>query len=345
VREDRDRLGDRVGGAVVQQAVPHVGVLPARDEHADLGVAVGDRGGHEFRRGAGDPAVGALDDVERQPGEAELAPRGREILGLDRIEVEVHRAQLIRCECSRVLDCTRGGRVELVDQHDDDVATEDRRLRGARRVLLQLVELFLVLLVEPHQRHDHDGHEHDDEPSAVRELRDGDDHVDRQRQECADPVDDEPVLPVWLAMGEVVLGHAGLREREAGEHADRVERDQPVDLGVRHQEHRDGGNGEEDDPVREHESVAALGELARHEVVLGVEAREPRKVGEARVGREHEDQHRARLQAVEQDVAELTASVHEASDLADHRRRPALVRHRVRVRGEDRQPEEHRAEQ
>ena len=36
-----------------------------------------------------------------------------------------------------------------------------------------------------------------------------------QRQDRADAVDDEPVLPVRLPVREVVLGHAGLREREA----------------------------------------------------------------------------------------------------------------------------------
>ena len=110
------------------------------------------------------------------------------------------------------------------------------------------------------------------------------------------------------------------------EHADRVERDQPVDLRVGDDEHDDRRDREEDDAVREHEPVPALGELARHEVVLGVEAREPREVGEARVRGEHEDEHRAGLQPVEEHVADGAAAVHEPADLADDGRRAALVR-------------------
>ena len=49
----------------------------------------------------------------------------------------------------------------------------------------------------------------------------------------------KPVLPLRLALGEVVLGHAGLRQRERREHADRVERDQPVDLGAGDEQQHD----------------------------------------------------------------------------------------------------------
>ena len=136
----------------------------------------------------------------------------------------------------------------------------------------------------------------------------------------------------------------GLRQREAGEHADRVERDEPVDLGVGDDQHRDRGDGEEDDAVREDQAVPALGELAGHEVVFGVEAREAGEVGEARVRGEHEDEHRARLQGVEEEITARAAAVDEAADLADHGGRAALVRRRVGMRGEHRQAEEHHAE-
>ena len=149
---------------------------------------------------------------------------------------------------------------------------------------------------------------------------------------------------MWLAVGEVVLGHARLRQGEAGEHSDRVERDEAVDLGAGHDQHDDRRARQEEDPVREHEAVAALRELTRHEVVFGVEAREAREIGEARVGGQHEDQHRADLQGVEEHVAQRSAAVDGPTDLADHGRRAALVRHGVDVRGHGGQAEEHHAE-
>ena len=42
-----------------------------------------------------------------------------------------------------------------------------------------------------------------------------------------------PHAPARLLVQSVmVLGHAGLGQREAGEHADRVQRDEAVDLGA-----------------------------------------------------------------------------------------------------------------
>src|SRR5437773_2700883 len=83
---------------------------------------------------------------------------------------------------------SRGGRVELIDEHDDNVTPQDRCLRRARGVLLELLQLVLVLPVETDEPEHHEGHEDDDEPGAVGELGDGDDDVDDERQECADPV-------------------------------------------------------------------------------------------------------------------------------------------------------------
>ena len=48
------------------------------------------------------------------------------------------------------------------------------------------------------------------------------------------PLIEEPAPPAGLPLAQVVLRHAGLRERERREDADRVERDQPVDLGAGH---------------------------------------------------------------------------------------------------------------
>ena len=99
-------------------------------------------------------------------------------------------------------------------------------------------------------------------------------------------VDREAVPPAGLAEPEVTLGHPGLRQRERGEHADRVERDQRVDVGLEQiTTSTVDGDRETDDPVREDQAVPALGQLARHEVVVRVEVRQPREVGERRCSR------------------------------------------------------------
>jgi hypothetical protein len=129
----------------------------------------------------------------------------------------------------------------------------------------------------------------------VRELCDRDDDVDDERQDCADPVDHEASAPVRLFVRDVMLGHPRLRHRERREHADRVQRDEPVDLGARDDHESRSRDGEGDDPVREDEPVASLRELPRHEVVAGVEGGQPREVGKRRVRGQHEDEHRRRL--------------------------------------------------
>ena len=96
---------------------------------------------------------------------------------------------------------------------------------------LQFASLPFVLPRKPDEEHDHDRDEHDDEPRAVGELRDGDDHVDDSDSTAPMPLTKSPHRQPGSFLREVVLGHAGLGERERREHADRVERDQAVDLG------------------------------------------------------------------------------------------------------------------
>ena len=71
--------------------------------------------------------------------------------------------------------------VELVDQHQHRVASQDRRLERRLGLVGELGRLGLVLAVQPHQQGDHDRHEHHDEPGAAAELRDGDDDGDDRR--------------------------------------------------------------------------------------------------------------------------------------------------------------------
>ena len=97
----------------------------------------------------------------------------------------------------------------------------------------------------------------------------------------------------------------GLRQREAGEHADGVERDEPADLGV-------GGDDQHDGRARP-ATMMPLENTSRWprlvswrgmKLSAGGEAGQPGEVGEAGVGGQHQDQHRAGLQGVEEHVAD-----------------------------------------
>src|SRR6478672_2573693 len=105
--------------------MPDVRVLASGHQDADFGVAGGDFGGDEFEGGSGDATVGAFDDVEWEPCESQIAPCTSEIFGFDGVEVEVHRSEVVGGECACVLDRSRGGNVELVDQDDDDMSAKD----------------------------------------------------------------------------------------------------------------------------------------------------------------------------------------------------------------------------
>ena len=146
------------------------------------------------------------------------------------------------------------------------------------------------------------------------------------------PLTNRPLRQPGSFVREVVLGHARLRQGERREHADGVERDEPVDLGAGDDhEHDRRRTARKMMPFENTSRWPALGELAGHEVVAGVEAGQPGEVGEARVGREHEDEHRAGLQRVVEDVAERAAAVHELADLGDDGRRALLERRDVHL--------------
>ena len=95
--------------------------------------------------------------------------------------------------------------------------------------------------------------------------------------------------PAALSKLAVVDDHAGLGEREAREHADRVQGDQRAGVTAERDDQPGRDQRQDDDAVRVHEAVAAVGQLARQVAVLRDERRHPREVGERGVGREDQD--------------------------------------------------------
>ena len=100
--------------------------------------------------------------------------------------------------------------------------------------------------------------------------------------------------------------HARLAEREREEDAEDVELDQARDLGVERDDQQAGDQGEQDDPVGEHQPVAAVGELVRQVVVAPEQRREDREAVEGGVRGQDQDRRRKPLQQIERKASRRT---------------------------------------
>ncbi len=141
-----------------------------------------------------------------------------------------------------------------------------------------------------------------------------------------------------------MLGHAKASHREAGEHAHGVHADQDVQLSPGHDQERLGGDGEDDDPVREHEPVAPAREAVGEERVLRDEAGEVREPVEARVAAGPQDQHRGGLHEKEPETPVPARAEDVLRFLGEHSRAAAQIRNGVGDVGEERDPRHERAE-
>src|SRR5581483_7499258 len=135
----------------------------------------------------------------------------------------------------------------------------------------------------------HRGHDHDRHPGADGELGDGDDDGDHGGAEGPQRVDGEAPAPAPFASAAVVDDHAGLAERERGEHADGVEGDQRVGAPAEGDDEGGGGGGEDQDAVGVDEPVAALGVLAGRVPVTGDDPGQAGEVGVGGVGGQRQD--------------------------------------------------------
>ena len=104
-----------------------------------------------------------------------------EPVGVVLVDHEVHRAQLVGAQRAAELHRAGDGEVEPVDEHHHDEPAPHRRGDGLRHLVHERVVFAFVLLGQAHEEHDHDRHEDDDHPRAVRELGDRDHDGDRPR--------------------------------------------------------------------------------------------------------------------------------------------------------------------
>ena len=215
------RLNDRASDSAVwscRMRCQSAAVLAVGQQHAHLGLAVGRaraRPRSSRRAGAGGPEQ-STSSSGMSPS-AELAPLVGELVGAVLVEDEVHGAQLVGMQRAGVLDRARRGEVERGRRTRARRGGADRRVRGSGHVVdLECLAPPPRTACSRTRTNDHDRDEHDDHPGAVRELRDRDDRRRRAATATAPmPLIDQPVLPARLLVREVVLGHAGLREREA----------------------------------------------------------------------------------------------------------------------------------
>ena len=141
-------------------------------------------------------------------------------------------------------------------------------------------------------------------------------------------------LPLLL---QPMADHARLRQRERGEHADDVELDQPVEVGVEHHDQQAREGAQHDDAVGEDEAVPAVRELPRHEPVARQDRRQPREVLIRGVRRQDQDRAGEELH----DVEDGPATEHRMGDLSDNR--PFLAdRDPLDVGRQERDTQEHR---
>lgn len=85
--------------------------------------------------------------------------------------------------------------------------------------------------------------------------------------------------------------HAGLREKECTERANRKQRDQRVDYTAEGNKKQAGKNRQNDDAVRIDKAPAAVREDGRQETVFGEQPADPREIRETGLSRisEHDE--------------------------------------------------------
>ena len=130
--------------------MPPLRVFATRNQDAHLGASVAGQLVRQFQRGTRNPAIWALDDVERELGQAKLLPCFGEQIGFPCVEVEVDCAHVVAAERSGVLHCSRCGCIEFVNEHHNGMAMHRGCLGCRFRISLQLDVFALVRLVQAH---------------------------------------------------------------------------------------------------------------------------------------------------------------------------------------------------
>ena len=199
-----------------------------------------------------------------------------------------------------------------------------------------------VLAVDEQHHPDERRDEDDDQIGAGEELLVDHDPEHDRGQQAAERVDRRPPAPAGLALAPPVPDHPDLAQREAHEHADRVERDQRMGVAAERPQQPECDGRQQHDAPRVGQPVAAERELAGHVAVLGQDRGQSREGVEARVRGEEQDERGAGGEGHEQgrSLAECRPRRHRDDRLAAGFGRAQAV-----LDGEQGQADEQDAEQ
>ena len=299
-----DRAGDVVRRPVVEQATDDGRVGTARQQHRDLVARSGRRAQRELDRRPGEPAVRAVDQLEldvqprlRVPGRAQAAPRGpsRSRSARPAARPAAGSARSGSPAAQRDPPCRRAAarssasgtaagpmtarwparRPRAGRSHRSRSSTTTRIGKSTRTTQAPSVNLVTAKIT-----------------TTIAEIAPDVVLITTLDRQCG------------AAVGAEVLRHAEAGQGEAGEDADRIERDQVVDVTAGRQDQRDRRRGQHHDAVREGQPVAALGQPARQIAVRGNEVGEEREAVERRVRAGVEDQHRRQLDRQEREMTD-----------------------------------------
>ena len=144
--------------------------------------------------------------------------------------------------------------------------------------------------------HDEERDDDEDEPRPEGELGDREDERHDAGRDGTEAVDRDARAASHRRDRATVADHAGLRERDRGEDADRVERDEGLDPAAEDRQDDDRQDGQGDDAgVNASRSPRKAKRLGMNRPGRSDGARE---VGEAGVGGEDQDAHRRQLEDV-----------------------------------------------
>ena len=217
----------------MQHAVPQALVLAIGEQHRHLGLAVGELADDALHGGAGEPTIGTVDELQRHPLQAGAGP----LLG-----------QLRRPSPRRCTKCTVRissgvseraywmARAEAMSRRSTNTSTTWRRRIGAvaaagtscsswtasrsycrLRRSSTITRIGMITSIT--------------QASSKRVMS----TISTTPAEsiAPTPLTTTPRCQPCSSQPQVVHRHARLRQREADEHADGVERDEPGDLGAR----------------------------------------------------------------------------------------------------------------
>ena len=172
-----DGAGDVVGRPVVQQPADDGRVRAAGQKHGDLVRRRRLTARGQLDGGPGEPAVRAVDELEREVASPAGRPRRRAARRRGRVDHEVHGAQLGRAQAAGVADARSTARSTESTRTSTSARASDGRSAGGRGRQASASRRYCA---QPQQRDDQERERAPHEPRALGELGDREDQHDER---------------------------------------------------------------------------------------------------------------------------------------------------------------------